>query len=531
MKKAVKVLYGLTAAALMLLGSASAFAGGSKDAKPAAKASVKTLVYGTTDKVSDMDPASAYDIHTWDVFQNIDKGLLAYTAGTTDIVPGLASSFDVNATGDVFTFHLRPGLKFTDGTPLTATIVKWSIDRVIALGGDPSWLVSDFVKEVTAKDDLTVVFTLKQPCAFFPSLAATPTYFPVNPNDFPADKIIKDISELKSGVLSGLGAYKLTSFKRDEEAVFEANPEYYGAKPDVSRIVIRYFADATTMRLAFEKGEIDLVYKSLNPSDIKDLSAKSEFVTNRLPGPQIRYICFETSESMFKDKVLRQAIAALVNRPDVIQKVYLGQNSPLYSMVPNGMMYQTQNFKTVFGDANVALATKLLASKGYTADNPLTFDFWYTPTHYGDTEVNMAEVLEANFESCPSVKVTLKSAEWATYKDNWGKKLMPAYLLGWYPDYVDPDNYTAAFAGTSGSAGMGIYFSSPEWDALFAKEQGSTDPAVRKQVFEKIQAMWADEVMTVPIWQGDLFIFTKPSISGVKLGPTLIFNYNELMMK
>ena len=334
-----------------------------------------------------------------------------------------------------------------------------------------------------------------------------PTYFPVNPNDFPADKIIKDISELKSGTLSGLGAYKLTSFKRDEEAIFEANPAFYGDKPDVSRIVIRYFADATTMRLAFEKGEIDLVYKSLNPSDIKDLSAKGEFTTNRLSGPQIRYICFETSESLFKDKVLRQAIAALVNRPDIIQKVYLGQNSPLYSMVPNGMMYQTENFKTVFGDANVELATKLLASKGYTADKPLTFDFWYTPSHYGDTEVNMAEVLKANFDACPAVKVTLKSAEWATYKDNWNKKLMPAYLLGWYPDYVDPDNYTAAFAGTSGSAGMGIYFSDPEWDALFAKEQGSTDPAVRKQVFEKVQAMWADEVMTVPIWQGDLFIF------------------------
>ncbi len=523
MKKAVKVLFGLAVASMVLAAGCSKPAAAAKDA-------VKTIVYGTTDKVSDMDPASAYDIHTWDVFQNIDKGLLAYTPGTTDIVPGLASGYDVNAAGDEFTFHLRPGLKFTDGTPLTASVVKWSIDRVIALGGDPSWLVSDFVKEVTAKDDATVVFTLKQPCAFFPSLVATPTYFPVNPNDFPADKIIKDISELKSGTLSGLGAYKLTSFKRDEEAVFEANPAFYGEKPDVGRIVIRYFADATTMRLAFEKGEIDLVYKSLNPSDIKDLSEKKEFVTNRLSGPQIRYICFETSSGIFKDKVLRQAVAALVNRPEIIQKVYLGQNSPLYSMVPNGMMYQTENFKTVFGDGNVELATKLLASKGYTASKPFTFDFWYTPTHYGDTEVNMAEVLKANLEKCPAVKVNLKSAEWATYKDNWNKKLMPAYLLGWYPDYVDPDNYTAAFAGTSGSAGMGIYFSDPEWDALFAKEQGSTDPAVRKDVFEKIQAMWADEVMTVPIWQGDLFIFTKPSISGVKLGPTLIFNYSELKL-
>lgn len=491
----------------------------------------KTLIYGTTDKVTDMDTASAYDIHTWDVFQNIDKGLLAYKPGTTEIIPGLASTYDVNKTGDVYTFHLRSGLKFTDGTAFTADVVKWSIERVIALKGDPSWLVGDFVKEVTVKDPLTVVFTLKQPCAFFPALVATPTYFPVNPNDFPVDKIIKDISELKSKTLSGLGAYKLVSFKRDEEAIFEVNPAFYGDKPDVNRIVIRYFADPTTMRLAFEKGELDLVYKSLNPSDIKDLSAKKGITMNRLPGPQIRYLAFETSTGIFKDKVLRQAIAALVNRPEIIQKVYLGQNSPLYSMVANGMIYHTDDFKTAFGDGNIALATKLLASKGYTDKKPLSFDLWYTPSHYGDTEVNMAEVMKAQIEKCPAVKVNLKSAEWATYKDNWNKKAMPVFFLGWYPDYVDPDNYTAAFAGTSGSAGMGIYFSNKTWDDMFVKEQGSTDSATRKAIFEKVQKMWADEVMTVPIWQGDLYIFTKPNVSGVKLGPTLIFNFSELKMK
>jgi peptide/nickel transport system substrate-binding protein len=491
----------------------------------------KTLVYGTTDKVTDMDPASAYDAHTWDIFQNVGQGLLSYTPGTTDIIPGLASKYAANAAGDEYTFTLRSGLKFTDGSAFDATTVKWSIDRVIALKGDPSWLVGDFVKEVVVKDPTTVIFKLKQPCAFFPALVATPTYFPVNPKDFPADKIVRDISELKGGVLSGLGPYKLVSFKRDEEAVFEANPAFYGAKPGVPRIMIKYFADATTMRLSLEKGEVDLVYKSLNPSDIAALSQNAKFTTNKLPGPQIRYICFETSQSIFKDKVLRQAVAALVNRPEIIQKVYLGQNSPLYSMIPNGMSYQTDGFKTVFGDGNVDLATQLLAKAGYSAAKPFKFDFWYTPSHYGDIEVNMAEVLKAQLEKCPAIKVNLKSAEWATYKDNWNKKVMGCYLLGWYPDYVDPDDYTAAFGGTSGSAGMGIYFSDINWDALFTKEQGSIDPAVRKDVFAQIQKLWTDEVITVPIWQGDMYIFTKLGITGAKLGPTLIFNYRELQMK
>ncbi len=487
-----------------------------------------TLVYGTTEKVTDMDPASAYDFHTWEIFQNIYQGLLAYKPGTTELEPGLAESYTINKAGDEYTFKLRQGLKFTDGTPFDANAVKWSIDRVMALKGDPSWLVTDFVKSVQVVDKYTVKFILPSAIAYFPALVATVPYFPLNPNVYPKDKIVRDPSEMKGGQLVGLGAYKVSSFKRDEEVVLEANPDYYGQKPKVDRIIIRYFADATTMRLALESGEIDLAYKTLNPSDIKDLSANPKYTTNKLQGPYIRYICYETSESVFKDKRLREAMSALVNRPDFIQKVYLGQNAPLYSMVPMGMIYHTDDFKTVYGDANIAKAETLLKEAGYSAAKPFTFTMWYTPSHYGDTEVHLAEVLKEQFEKTPLVKVNIKSAEWAAYKDKWKNKEMAMYLLGWYPDYIDPDNYTAAFAGTTGSKGMGINFSSPEWDALFTKEQTNPDPAVRKQVFEKVQKMWTVDVPTTPLFQGNLYVFTNKNVSGVKIGPTLIFNYNQL---
>jgi peptide/nickel transport system substrate-binding protein len=391
--------------------------------------------------------------------------------------------------------------------------------------------VSTFVDSVSVVDDLTVLFKLKFPCAYFDSLVASPPYYPVSPNIYPADKIIWDPSEMKGGELVGLGAYKMTSFKRDEELILEANPYYYGKKPAIDRVVIRYYADATTLRLALEKGELDVAFKTLNPSDIKDLSANKKFVTYKLPGPQIRYLCFETSESIFKDKLLRRAVAAVINRPDILQKVYLGQNSPLYSMIPNGMVYHSDDFKTAMGDGNVALADKLLAQAGYSAAKPFEFDLWYTPSHYGDPEVNMAEVLKVQIEKSKLMKVNIKSAEWAAYKEKWKVKEMPCFLLGWYPDYIDPDDYTAAFASTSGSAGMGIYFSNKAWDDLFTKEQSNADPKVRGSVFKEVQKLWTEEVPTVPIWQGDLFVFTKPNVKGVKIGPPLQFLYSELSMQ
>ena len=488
-----------------------------------------TIVYGTTDKVTQMDPASAYDFHTWELFSNTNQSLLTYKPGTPEIIPGLASSFSVNTAGTEYTFKLRPGLKFTDGTPFTADAVKWTIDRVVRLKGSPSWLVTQFVKSVDIIDPLTVKFTLNGPTAFFPSvIAGNPPYYPLSPGVYPADKKIKDPSELKGGQLVGLGPYNLTSFKRDEEVVFDANPNFYGKAPNIKRVIIRYFANATTMRLALEKGDVDLVYKSLNPSDISDLVKNPKLNTNKLSGPFIRFLCFETSESMFKDKRLRQAVAALINRPQINQKVYLGQNEPLYSLVPKGMLYHTEAFKTTLGDGNVKLAEKLLKEAGYSAAKPLTFDLWYTNSHYGDTELNLAEVMKTEFEQTPLIKVTIKSAEWATYNAQSEKKQMATFLLGWYPDYVDPDDYTAAFAQTQASAGEGIYFSNKTWDDLFVQEENTPDPKVRKELFEKIQEMWTDEVPCAPILQGNLYVFTSKNVTGVKIGPPLIFNYDQL---
>jgi len=488
----------------------------------------ETLVIGTTEKVIDMDPANAYDFHTWEIFNNIYQGLLTYPPGKTDLITGLAESYDVSADGMAYTFKLREGLIFSDGTSLDASAVKWSIDRVITLQGDPSWLVTDFVNHVDVVDNYSVKFVLKNPVAYFPSLVASCPYFPVNPNIYPKDRIIRDPSELTGGKLVGLGPYNIVSFKRDQEIVMEANANYYGEKPKTKRIVIRYFADATTMRLAIEKGEIDIAFKTLNPSDITDLEKSMKVRTIKAQGPYIRYLCFCCAVPPFNDKILRRAIAAAIDRPTIIKKVFLGQNTPLYSMVPMGMWSHIDAFKNVFGDGNLKKARELLASRGYSESNKFTFELWYTPSHYGDTEVDLAAVLKDQLEATNMIKVNVKSAEWATYRDNWSKKLMPTYLLGWYPDYIDPDNYTAAFAGTSGSKGMGIFFSDPIWDKKLTNGQIEMNANKRRAIYEELQRMWTEDVPTVPIFQGTLYMFTQNDIHGALLSPTLRFNYDIL---
>jgi peptide/nickel transport system substrate-binding protein len=245
--------------------------------------------------------------------------------------------------------------------------------------GDPSWLVTDFVERVEVLDKYQVKFVLKNPVAYFPSLVATVPYYPVNPNIYPADKIVQDPTALKGGKLVGLGPYRVAFFKRDQEIALEVNPYYAGEKPKNDMIIIRYFADATTMRLALEKGELDFAFKSFNPSDISDLQKMDKIKTIEGQGPYIRYVCFQNNTEPFTNKIVRQGVAAAINRPDIIKKVFLGQNAPLYSMVPMGMWTHTDNFKEVFGDGNIEKSKELLAQAGFNENNKLKFEFWYTP--------------------------------------------------------------------------------------------------------------------------------------------------------
>ena len=179
----------------------------------------------------------------------------------------------------------------------------------------------------------------------------------------------------------------------------------------------------------------------------------------------------------------------------------------------------------------MAKAKNILRSKGYSESNKLKFEFWYTPSHYGDTEVDMAAVLKAQFEETGLMEVNVKSAEWATYRDNWKNQLMPIYLLGWYPDYIDPDNYTSAFAGTAGSAGLRIHYSDPTMDQLFVDEQSNTDDAQRRAIFEKIQMKWTVDLPTCPIFQGTLYLFSQNNIEGIMISPTLQFIYSPIQSK
>jgi peptide/nickel transport system substrate-binding protein len=482
------------------------------------------LIIGTTDKVTDLDPANSYDFHTWEIHHNTADTLLVYKAGTTDLMPGLAEAMpSISSDGLEYTFKLRPNLKFGDGTPCNAEAVKWSIDRVARLEGDPNWLVTSFVKEVTVVDDLTVKFVLLDTIPYFPLLVATQPYTPLSAKSYSADQFDPDNTS------GGVGAYKITKWERDIELVLDANPDYYGTPPKTSKVIVKYFKDATTMRLAVEKGDIDVAWKTLLPTDYVDLKKNDKLNVIEGPGAYIRYLCFNCTTAPFDNAKVRQAISLAVNRDNVCTKVFQGTHTPLYSMVPMGMWSHTDSFPK----RDLDQAKTLLGEAGYSADKKLVMDLWYSPTHYGDTEADVAALLKADLEETGVIQVTLQNTEWATYKEYQNAGSMPVFLLGWYPDYLDPDNYTSPFGESGASDDMGIFYGNQAMDDLLVKGRSEAElrGEARKKIYEDLQTLWTTEVPTCPLFQGALLVVTQANVDGIMLDPSMFLHYYTIYKK
>ena len=479
----------------------------------------KPVILGTTDKITVLDPAKCYDFYTWEIFNNIGEGLLKYKPGTTEITLGIAESYEVSDDGRVYTFTLRPGLKFTDGAPLDAAAVKYSIDRVMSLDLDPSWLVSAFVDRVEVVDNLTVKFILKKPVSYFPSLVATVPYFPVSPKSYPADRMAEP-------TVGHYGPYRIKRWIRDVEMVLEANPDYYGAAPKTKEFIIKFYKDAATLRLAVETGEIDIAWRTLKPTDILDLKARGVLTVEEVPGPYIRYLVLRCNKPPFNDVRLRRAIAAAIDRQKICEEVYKGTVEPLYSMIPMGMWSHIDAFKEEYGVRNLTLARELLKEAGYSEQNPFEFELWYTPTHYGDLEADVALVIKESLEETGMMKVTLKSAEWATYAAEYiAKGVMPIFLLGWYPDYIDPDDYTTCFLHSEWSPDLGVFYNNSRMDELLDAASLEIDISKRTELYQEVQRLMAEEAPVIPFFQGKLYAIFWPNVRGVVLDPTLILRY------
>jgi len=213
------------------------------------------------------------------------------------------------------------------------------------------------------------------------------------------------------------------------------------------------------------------------------------------------------------------AVAAALNRSAVCQTVFLGLMQPLYSIIPIGMLGHTEAFKSL-GDANYTLTTSLLAQLGYNANHKLTFELWYPTGHYQST-ADQALLYKTALEASGVMSITLKSTDWASYRSNRAAGIMDAFIYGWYPDYVDPDDYSFLYWADW----LNIGYSNSTQLSLYNQARATGNATLRVQLYGQIDSMAVQQCSVVPIFQGTTQAVTKPNINGLYMDITTDMRY------
>lgn len=491
----------------------------------------RTVIIGSTDEISSLDFADAYAVHDWELFRNVNVGLMGFEPGTATVVPAVAAGpAEVSDDGLTYTYTLDSGWTYPDGSELVAGDFVRSVNRAMALEGDVAGLTTSYVESVEAPDDQTVVFHLLNPRGDFPSIITGTSYMPVPEGAYPDDELNKFPE-----TVYGVGAWQITEYNVSEQVVLERNPNYKLGFPDSApdRVIIRYFEDATQMALAVENGEIDIAWRILGPPEVQRLSEVEGLTAYNSGGGGIRYLVPNHVMAPFDDVNVRQAVAYLVDRDEIVDRVMQGTVDPLYSQVPPGFLGANEAFLDAYGSgANVEAADELLAASGYSADNPVQIELWYPPEHYGTHAAQIFQVLEEQLEASDLVNVELQTQEWGTYIGALTDGQYPIGYLGWFFDYPDTSNYLDPFAESTFSPTLGISYASDQMDEYLHEAAASTDDAERTQLYTDAQNLYAEDVVTVPLTiEPEYAVFNNDSVNEIVIGPALVFQYELIDLK
>ena len=398
----------LGVSALVLAGCATSSTGGGGST---GGSSGSTITVGTTDKITFLDPAGSYDNGSFAVMNQIYPFLLNSKPGSADVHPDIAQKAEFTSPTE-YTVTLKKGLKFANGDPLTSASVKFSFDRMVKINdpNGPASLLGNLAG-TAAPDPTTVVFTLKNGNdQIWPLILSSPAAPIVDEKVFSADKVTDDDTIIKGKAFAG--QYEITDYKKNQLIAYKPYSGYEGelGKPANSAVNVKYYADASNLKLAIGNGDIDVAFRSLSATDVSDLSKNKKVKLVEGPGGEIRYIVFNFNTQPYgattpdadpaKAQAVRQAAADLVDRAALAKDVYKDTYSPLYSFVADGLAGATQPLKSMYGDGNggpsLDKAKAALAAAGVTT--PIALSLQYNGEHYGPSSGDEYAAIKAQLE-------------------------------------------------------------------------------------------------------------------------------------
>ena len=497
---------------------------------PAGPAGTLTFLWGgDTDK---LDPPAMTSQEGFIATTALYEGLVRYKTNSTDVEPALAERMpDISSDGLDYTFRLRSGVKFHDGSPLTAEAVAFSFDRSInkdnalfkeaqSAGGFP--FIDDYIGNVVAKVEavgpLDVRFTLRRKFSPLLSNLAIPPGYVIS-----MEALKKFGSKINENPV-GTGPFKFAEWKKDDHITVENFEGYWGQRAKLQRVIFQPVPEASVRILKIQRGEADVAWP-FDPKDAPSVKGKADTDVLEQAGLNVNMAEFNLKKPQFSSKPLRQALNYAINKQELAEKLYSGAGVPAVGALPPTSWGFDGNLK---GYAyNPDKAKSLLKDAGYSGD-AIILDTYTIPRGYNPQGAKLAEAVQQYLQAV-GVKSEIKTTEWTEYRKIRRQGQLNIAFGGWQADTGDPENFLGVFFYSKNQGGVNTsFYGNADVDRLLEQANEETDVAKRKALFNQAEEKIVDDAPWLFIGHMKQQVAIRTRVKGFVLQPTYIYYFNNV---
>ncbi len=480
----------------------------------------KVLVYARGGDSEKLDPQDTTSGESVKVTTQIFDTLVDFADDSSKVVPSLATKWTTSPDGKTWTFDLRVGVKFHDGTPLDADAVVFSLNRIRdpkdpnRSGGTFGYTQSyDVIEDVKAEGPRKVVFHLKTPfapfltnLAMFPASIVSPTAVKKLGADFGRSPV-------------GSGPFRFEKWVPKEKIVLSANKTYWGGAPQSDKIIFKVVPDNSARLLDLRNGEAHII-DGVSCPDLDDIQKEGALVALEAPGMNFGYLAMNTEKPPFDDKRVRQAIAMAVDKKRIVELMTKKHGMPAVNPLPPTVWGSNEAISDWPHDA--AKAKALLAAAGHP--DGIDVDLWAmtTPRPYFPEPKKVVAILIEDLAAA-GIRVKAIEQEMTAHIDATQKGQHQMCIMGWITDNGDPDNFLHELLDSekavAGSANNVAFFRNAAFDDLVRKAQQVSDIDERTKLYREAQVIVHEEVPMVPLLYMPEMCAMRKGVTGYKLHP------------
>ncbi|MDQ0325013.1 peptide/nickel transport system substrate-binding protein [Rhodopseudomonas julia] len=497
--------------------------------KAEAQTPPNVLIVGQIAEPKSLDPHAVTASNDFRILVNLYDGLVRTKDGTLEPEPALAKSWEVSEDGLTYTFHLREGVTFHDGTPFNAEAVKFNFERMLDedhpyhdTGPFPLAFFFSSVDEIATPDDMTVVFKLKEPYAPFLSNLAYPTGLIVSPD------AVKEYGKDVGRHPVGTGPFKFETWDSNTRVVLTRNDDYWDGAPSLEAVVFRPITDANTRIAEMLSGGIDVMVE-VPPDNLKTFADDPTFKVYEQAGPHLWYVILNTKDGPFADKRVRQAVNYAVNKRSLVDDVLQGTAEVAAGPVPPAFAWaHNDDVKPYPYDPEKA---KALLKEAGVENAELTF--YVTEGGSGMLDpVPMGTAIQADLAKV-GLDAKIESYEWNTFLAQVnpgleGKADMAE--MAWMTNDPDTLPYLTLRSDAlpdEGGFNSG-YYSNEKVDELLEKARRSTDQDERAKLYKEAQVIIHDDAPWIFIANWKQNAVTTERVGGFSLQPSFLLHLKDV---